>query len=183
MRKLTFAVTCITTVFCLLPVTVMAGQDIRNNFPDKRALVADVCPSIHLSDFSFENKYRDGERFYQNLSWNHISDKTITAFEVVVLKYDAFNRRLVGVRWTIDGKNSADWSQLAPGEESKDGTIESGSDDAFTEIVYVRNVRFSDGTLWAVNDVQLTAKLRTLSTGITELGDVKPDPKPKTTKE
>jgi len=167
----------------MFSVARMDGQELRNNFPDRHAFIVDVCPSIRLSDFSFKNTYGDREMFIQNLSWKNISDKAITAFEVVVLKYDPFNRRMVGTVWNIDGKNSADWSPLAPGEASQDGTIGNGTEDAFTEIVYVRNLRFSDGTLWAVNDTQLAAKVRTLNTGITELGDVKPDTKGKGTKD
>jgi hypothetical protein len=116
----------------------MTGQKINENFPDRRAIIADICPAISLRDLSFENKYGDRERFNQNLFWKNTSDKAITPFEVVVLKYDPFSRRMLGTRWTVDGRNSADWPPLAPGEGSKDGTIEYGSDDVFTEIAYVR---------------------------------------------
>jgi hypothetical protein len=183
MRTFTSVAISATLLCCLFSAARVAGQNIKNNFPDRRAIIADVCPAISLSDFSFENKYGDREQFFQSLSWKNTSEKPVAAFEVVVLKYDPFNRRMVGTRWTIDGKNSVDWSPLAPGEVSKDGTIEYGSDDVFTEIAYVRNLRFADGTLWTVNDAQLTARLRTLNTGITELGDVKPDSKPKNAKE
>jgi hypothetical protein len=153
----------------------------QSNFADRRSFIVNNCPHVELSDFSFENRYADrATRFYQNLSWKNVGAQPLVAFEVVVLKYDPFNRRLVGSRWTVTGKNSADWSTLGPGESSADGTISYGDEEVFTAIAYVRAARLADGTIWQANDVQLLAKLRTLGAGIADFGDTKPDPKPPT---
>jgi hypothetical protein len=152
----------------------------ESNFPDRRAIIVNTCPTVELSGFTFENRYQDrGTRFIQNLSWKNIGDKPIVAFEVVILKYDPFDRRLLGTRWTITGNDSANWIPLAPGSSSKDGTIGYGDEEVFTAIAYVRSARLSDGTVWAVSDTELLTKLRELGTGIKDFGDVKPDPKPK----
>ena len=151
----------------------------QNNFADRRAFVVNECPSVQLSNFDFQNRYGDGEdKFIQSLHWMNVGTKPIAAFEIVILKYDPFNRRLIGSRWNVDGKNSADWTPLGPGESSGDGSISYGTEDVFTEIAYVRQVRFADGTVWAANDVHLAADLAKLNTGIAELGDLKPDPSP-----
>jgi hypothetical protein len=178
-RKALFAVMFLTIVG--YPRTTTA-QRIKNNFPDRRAIIVDVCPSIQLSKFSFENVYREQDSSSQTLTWRNSADQAVVAFEIVVLKYDAFNRRMTGVQWTVQGKDSADWTPLRPGEEGSDGTQSYGVDVAFTEIAYVRNVRFADGTLWSATESELLAKLRALKTGIAELGDLKPDPRPKSNK-
>ena len=151
----------------------------QSNFADRRALIVNNCPHVLLSNSSFENRYADrATRFYQNLAWDNVGTQPLIAFEVVVLKYDPFNRRLIGSKWTITGTNSADWSPLEPGESSADGTISYGDEEVFTAVVYVRAARLADGTVWNANDAQLLAKLRALDTGIGDFGDTKPDPKP-----
>jgi len=96
------------------------------------------CPFVELSNFSFENRYADrATRFYQNLSWRNIGSQPLVAFEIVILKYDPFNRRLIGSPWTVTGKNSADWRPLALGESNRDGTTGYGDEEVFTAIAYV----------------------------------------------
>jgi len=152
----------------------------ESNFPDRKAYIANTCPFVELSGFSFENRYADrGMRFYQNISWRNIGKQSLIAFEIVVLKYDPFDRRLLGTRWTVTGKNSGDWRPLGPGESSKDGSIGYGDEEVFTAIAYVRSARLADGTVWNVNDSELVSQLRKLATGIKDFGDVKPDPKQK----
>jgi len=151
-----------------------------SNFPNRKAYIVNTCPFVELSDFSFENRYADrATRFYQNISWRNVGNQPLIAFEIVILKYDPFDRRLIGTRWTVTGKNSADWRPLAPNERSQDGTISYGEEEIFTAIAYVRAARLADGTVWGVNDGDLMAQLQRLGTGIKDFGDVKPDPKPK----
>lgn len=150
-----------------------------SNFPDRKAVILNTCPHVELSGFSFGNRYADRRtRFEQNLSWKNVSTHPLSAFEIVVLKYDAFDQRVIGSRWTVTGKNSADWSPLAPGESSADGTIGYGSEEVFTAIAYVRSARLGDGTVWRANDAQLMNDLRKVAPGIKDFGSTKPDPKP-----
>src|ERR1043166_3180251 len=119
------------------------------NFPSRKALIVNTCPHVELSDFAYRNYYADrSTRFAQDLKWKNIGSQPLTAFEVVILKYDPFNRRLIGSRWTVTGKNSADWSPLQPGEASADGTRSYGDEEVFTAIAYVRAARLEDGTIW-----------------------------------
>ncbi|MBB5208116.1 hypothetical protein [Chiayiivirga flava] len=151
-----------------------------SNFPDRKALVLNTCPFVELSEFSFANRYSDrSTRFLQNLSWKNVGEQPIVAFEIVILKYDPFNRRQIGTKWTVTGVDSANWRPLAVGEIGKDGTLSYGDEEVFTSIAYVRHARLADGTIWSVDDAELSAKLRGLGTGISDFGDVKPDPKPK----
>lgn len=151
-----------------------------SNFSDRKAIILNTCPYVELSGFTFENKYADrGERFQQNLSWKNIGAQPLTAFEVVILKYDAFDQRVIGTRWTITGKNSADWQPLSPGESNADGTIAHGSEEVFTAIAYVRAARLKDGTVWRVSETQLINDLKNVAPGIKDFGSTKPDPKQK----
>lgn len=159
-----------------LPAVALSGGD----FPSRKALVLNSCPFVELSAFSFSNVYESrATRFSQNLSWKNVGNQPIVAFESVILKYDAFDRRLIGTRWTVTGRDSADWTPLAPGESKSDGTIGYGAEEVLTGIAYVRAARLADGTIWRVNEVDLMAQLGKLGTGIKDFGDVKPDPDPK----
>lgn len=162
-------------IFTLAPRLSIA-QD--SNYPDRKAIVVNVCPFVALSDFSFQNKYADGgTRFETNMSWKNISTRPLTAFEIVILKYDAFDRRLIGERWTVTGTNSADWRPLQPGAQSADGTIGLGREEVFTGIAYVRAARLADNTVWTVNDSVLSTELRKVIPAIKDFGDLRPDPK------
>ncbi len=150
------------------------------NYPDRKALIVNICPHVELSAFSFANRYdRGSTRFNQDMKWKNIGKQPLVAFEIVILKYDAFNRRLLGTRWTVTGKDSADWKPLEPGESNGDGTRSLGAEEVFTGIAYVRLARLKDGTIWKVDDVKLVEQLRKVAPEIDEFGDVKPDPKPK----
>ena len=169
----------LTVVFSLAGLTSSARtQD--SNFPDRKAIVLNVCPHVEISKFSFQNRYADRRnRFEQNMSWKNVSNQLLTAFEIVILKYDAFDQRVIGSRWTVTGKNSGDWRPLASGESGADGTIGFGIEEVFTAIAYVRSARLGNGTVWRVNETQLISELRKVAPGIREFGNVNPDPKPK----
>jgi hypothetical protein len=135
---------------------------------------------VELSGFSFQNRYADRQtRFETHMVWKNIGSQPLVAFEIVILKYNAFNRRLIGERWTVTGTNSANWKPLWPGNSSQDGTIGYGSEDVFTAIAYVRAARLDDGTVWEVNDSQLLSELRKIVPGLKDFGEIKPDPKVK----
>lgn len=168
-------ITIITCSFC----TILFAED-ESNYPDRKALVVNSCPFIELSSFSFENKYEDrATRFNQNIKWKNTGKQPVIAFEIVILKYDAFNRRMVGTRWTVTGKNSADWSPLDPGQSNGDGLRSYGEEEVFTGIAYVRLARLKDGTIWRVNDTTLLPLLHKSAPEIEDFGDVKPDEKQK----
>lgn len=151
-----------------------------SNFPDRKAVILNTCPHVELSNFSFANRYDGGRtRFEQSLSYKNVGSQALAAFEVVVLKYDAFDQRVIGTRWTVTGKNSADWSPLAIGDFGADGTIGYGTEEVFTAIAYVRAARLADGTVWRANEVEVMNSLRKIAPGIKDFGSVKPDPKQK----
>lgn len=160
----------------LLAPCVAVAQD--SNYPGRKPVIVNTCPLVELSGFSFQNKYADGRtRFETTMSWKNTGTQPLTAFEIVILKYDAFDRRLMGERWTVTGVNSADWRPLQPGAQSADGTIGLSKEEVFTAIAYVRTARLADNTVWAVNDAQLITELRKVIPGMKDFGDLKPDPK------
>jgi hypothetical protein len=155
-----------------------AGND---NYPDRRAFVINTCPSIELSNFAYNNQYdydARGTRFHQNLTWKNVGTQPIVAFEIVVLKYDAFNQRLIGSRWTVSGKNSADWRPLAPGAVDHDGTLSYGDEEVYTAVAYVRSARMADGTVWRASPADVLQRLRALNAGIPDFGSTQPDSAP-----
>ena len=82
---------------------------------------------------------------------------------------------MIGTRWTIAGKNSADWSALEPGQTNSDGSRSIGSEHVYTAIAYVRHVRLADGTIWTSDDTLLLAEIRKAAPQIRAFGAVQPD--------
>jgi hypothetical protein len=100
------------------------SQTDKMNFKDRQAIIINNAPQqIELSAFKFENKFESsGMRLFTDLKWKNTSNKPITAFEIVILQYDPFNRYIPGGgRWMITGNNSANWAPLMPGQSSADG--------------------------------------------------------------
>jgi hypothetical protein len=151
----------------------------NDNYPDRKAIIINNSPNVELSGFSFRNSYADRRtRFEQDMRWKNIGQQPIAAFEIVILKYDAFDQRMIGTRWVVTGRDSANWSHLAPGESAGDGTRGFGSEEVMTAVAYVRAVRLADGTVWRANEAELLQNLRQVAPGIKEYGSVRPDAKP-----
>jgi hypothetical protein len=167
----------LSSLFIFAPVH---AQSIDSNYSDRRALIVNIAPQVELSGFSFQNTYKDRRtRFETSMRWKNLASQSIIAFEIVTLKYDAFNRRLIGERWTVTGNNSATWAPLQPGASSGDGTIGLGEELVFTAVAYVRSVRLADGTVWEVNPSQLLAELKKSVPGFKDFGRLEPDTKGK----
>jgi len=148
------------------------------NYPDRKEYIVNICPFVEIMGFSFENRDRDRRtQFQANYTWRSTAQQPIIAIEMVMLKYDAFDDRLIGSRVTIQGKNSVDWSPLQPGEKSSDGTISLRDEDVFTGIVYVRKVRLADGTVWRADETRLMTELKKVAPGIRNPGSLAPDVK------
>ena len=165
-----------TSSLVLLTISSATAQnsDNNDNYPDRKALVVNLCPHVALTFFSFKN---DSGRHSMKLHYRNVSQQALIALEIVVLKYDAFNRRLIGNDMTVTGTNSANWAPLPPGEGGRKELIGNGREEVFTAIAYVRAARLADGTVWRVNDLQLLAGLRKVAPEFTEFGGVGPAPK------
>lgn len=151
----------------------------KNNFTNRKEVIINNCPFIELSDFSFVNNYDERiTRFEQYLRWRNIGKQALIAFEIVIIKYDAFDQRMTGSRWTVTGHDSANWEPLQPGEIAGDGTRGLGVEEVMTAIAYVRAARLEDGTVWRANDVELLQKVKQVTNGIKDFGSFKPDSKP-----
>jgi hypothetical protein len=167
----------------LLPAfaTTVSAQDTKINYQDRKALIVNNCPLIQLSGFSFGNSAPGSVLFFsERLSWQNAGSQPLVAFEIVILEYDAFDRRMIGSRWTVTGHNSGDWRPLAPAATASDYTSRRGFEEVFTAIAYVRAARLADGTVWNASDVELLTMLRAQVPGFKDFGDLKPDPKPRT---
>ena len=175
--RLQGAAACVAAL--LLTAPAAAAQD--SNFAGRQPVVINnAAQHVTLSDFTFQNTYRDrSTRFLTNLKWTNTGQKPITAFEVVMLFYDPFNRPLLGPggRWLIPGHDSANWAALAPGESDSDGTIGFRDEDAFTGVVYVRAIRFEDGTVWYSNQNEVEQKIKASIPQLREVGQIDPGPK------
>lgn len=158
--------------------TALAQTEGRMNFSDRRSIIINNCPFIQLSDFNYHNAYdRSIMRLRTNLSWRNAGDQPIVAFEVVVLRYDPFNRPIYGGgRWLITGNNSADWRPLMPGRQSSDGLIGHDEQPVLTSVVYVRAARLADGAVWMFDEPAIEQRIREELPALHEIGDVNPAP-------
>ena len=167
-------------------ILAMAFSDIAfaqygsSNFANRRpVIINNASEHLSLSDFEFQNTYRDrSTRFIRNLKWSNTGSKPITAFEVVMVFYDPFNRPISGAggRWLVPGNNSANWSPLLPGQSSGDGLIGLRDQHAYFGIVYVRAIRFEDGTVWNSNTSDVERQIKSELPQLRELGELEPTP-------
>lgn len=176
MKSIIFAVTLMVSV-------CVAGA--AQNYSDRKAHTVNISPHVEITSFSFANEDRDRGRglssdskFVTNYSWKSTSQQPIVALEIVMLKYDAFDERLIGSRFIVQGTNSANWSPLPPGQSSSDGAISFRDEDVFTGIAYVRRVRLGDGTIWRVDESKLLQELKKVAPNIRNPGSLAPDVKP-----
>jgi len=166
-------------ILSLLFVVVMPGQlraESIMSYPDSKALVDNNCPYVKLTNFWFENRYeRNGRHFVQSMTWTNIGGQPIIAFEIVILRYDAFNQRINGLSWTITGNDSDNWMPLQPGNTGSDMAFALTTEEVFTSIAYVRAVRLKNGTIWRVNAKELLELFRNVAPDIEQFGNLNPE--------
>jgi hypothetical protein len=163
-----------------LAVAVASHASAQQNFADRKPiLINNAAPALTLSDFKFGNEYYNRDnRLITRLSWSNSGDKSITAFEIVLLYFDPFNREMTnGGRWLITGHDSANWAPLKPGESGADGTIDFRQENAYSAVAYVRAIRFEDGVVWYSNQADVEAKIRAAIPQLKELKSLDPGPK------
>lgn len=173
------------TVFALISGIILTQvAAAAQNYPDRVAHIVNISPHVEITSFSFSNQDRDrgrglstDTRFQANYAWKSTSTQPIVAIEIVMLKYDAFDERLVGSRFIVQGTNSVNWSPLPPGQSSSDGSIGFRDEDVFTGIAYVRKVRLGDGTVWRADESKLLQELKKVAPAIRNPGSLAPDPK------
>jgi hypothetical protein len=163
----------------LILAALMCGQiraESVMNYTDSQALIDNNCPYIKLTNFWFGNRYeRNSCRFVQSMTWTNIGTQPVVAFEIVILRYDAFNQRINGQSWTITGTDIENWTPLKPGFSGSDMTYGLTMEEVFTSIAYVRTVRLKDGTIWRAGTQGLPERLRKLAGDIEQFGNVTPD--------
>ncbi len=143
------------------------------NYPNRRSFIVNNCPYVQLSNFWYENRYeRSVYRFVQYMTYVNTSAQQIIAFDIVILKYNAFNERINGVRWTVTGNNGQDWKPLEPGVRENDSASVLTTEDVFTGIAYVRAVRLMDGTIWRVDMKELKEKIVKAAEDINDFGNL-----------
>lgn len=144
------------------------------NFGDRRALIVAECPFVELGGFGFRNlSGGEGWFFEQALAWRNTSPQAVVAVEVVILKFDAYNRRQAAVAWSLTGHGGNDWTPLGAGESSRDATRALGQDDTYAEIAWVRRVRLQDGTVWEANDAEVLRDAHRAAPDIRDLGELR----------
>jgi len=174
--RIPLSVTLILAVFAVSPAGSLAQG--KWNFPDRKAIVLDVCPHVKITSFTFENTLEGRTSSSRNsfkYEWKNVSSLPVLAFEIVTLKYDPFDEPMLGSRTLISGRNSADFTPLQPGEENGDGTIGYGHIHVLTAITYVRAVRFTDGTMWRADTNVVSTEVKKLAPRIKETGPLVPE--------
>ncbi len=176
MRK-TLLVGLTVAVVALLAPAWATGQ-FKWNFPDRKAIVLDICPHVKITSFAFENTVEGRVSSSRNsftYQWKSVGSSPVLAFKLVTLKYDPFDEPMTGSRILVAGKNSADFAPLQPGEASGDGTIGYGHIHVLTAIAYVRAVRFTDGTLWRADPSVVVAEVKKAAPRIKDAGPLVPE--------
>jgi hypothetical protein len=171
----------LTLALLCASVTVASAEEYAGlNYPTRRALIADSCPHLKITAFSWGNG-RDSrtysDRFETKYAWENTGQKDILAFELCVLKYDPFNHSGIGSRCIFPGHNSAKYEPLKPGEKDDDGGSNYGSEETFTAICYVRSIRFADGTVWTVEPAALVGEIKKIAPDILNVGPLEPPKK------
>jgi hypothetical protein len=154
-------------------VALAARLAAEPNFGDRRALVVASCPFVELGSFAFHNVF-DGRawRFEQAIGWRNTGPQALVAAEVVILRYDAYNRPEPPVEWDLNGHGGDDWKPLNPGESGRDATQALGQDASYTEIAWVRSARLGDGTVWEANQAEVLREAHHLAPDIHDLGEL-----------
>lgn len=150
----------------------------KMELPRPQGPVLDICPHVKITDFRFENTLEGRVSSLRNsfhYQWKNVSAHPVLAFELVTLKYDPFDEPMTGSRTLVAGKNSADFTPLQPGETSSDGTSGYGHTHVLTAIVYVRAVRFTDGTLWRADPSVVVAEVKKVAPRIKDAGPLVPE--------
>lgn len=184
MRRASFRLLTIAALIAL-PATQALAQSFNNyNFVDRKAAVLQVSPYVELSDFKFGNsdESRGRQRFVEQMRWKNIGTQPIVAIDITILKYDAFDQRLLGTRMVVTGTDSANWKPLAPGETGSDGALGYTTEAVYTAVAYVRQVRLADGTVWRADETKVLSELKKVVASIRDPGSLRPDPKPAATK-
>ena len=149
-------------------------------FPKPQSDHARYLPFVKLTEFRWDNftekrTYASKQEF--KFAWTNIGDQALVAFEIVTLKYDPFDRPMLGSRMTVTGRSSADYRPLPPGQSSSDGFYGYGHTDTFTGIAYVRSARLADGTVWQIDEAQLKAAIKKALPTLREYGPLVPETK------
>ncbi|MBI3505490.1 MAG: hypothetical protein HY059_11670 [Proteobacteria bacterium] len=176
-RLLSLAAFVLFEFLFFIPKNVAVAQDNKLNFASRQAeIINNASNFIELSDFSFKNEFdRSRTRLTTNLAWTNKSSQPIIAFEVVVLRYDPFNRPIRGGgRWLITGTDSGNWTPLAPGARGSDGTFGFDAEPVMTSVVFVRLIRFQDGTVWQFNEQQILQAVKQRLPAIRDIGEINP---------
>jgi hypothetical protein len=165
------------SILLLMLTEQVHAQSEKINFRARQAVVINNATQlVELSEFKFENQFRQSHfQLVTNLSWKNVSNKPITAFEVVILRYDPFNRPIPGGgTWMITGNNSGNWAPLMPGQSSTDGLVGYSAESVMTSVVYVRAVRFEDGYVWTADISAVEKDIRQKLPVLRDLGNVSP---------
>jgi len=133
----------LVVLLALMVSTVALAQD---QYDSRRAIIVNVCPHVKLLDFRWN--IIGGERT-NDFNWSGTSDSPVIAFEIVLVRFDPFNRQLISEGTIFPGHERSE--PLKKDEHDSSGTKIRFSDNVYTQIAYVSNVRLADGTLWRAN--------------------------------
>jgi hypothetical protein len=169
---------------CSLSSTYALAQSTqcnKDNYAERKAHILNLAPGLEITQYDFCNV--DGPRyenqFVEKLSWRNTSSQDIVSYEYVTIKYDPFNRRLIGSKSIIGGTTSANWTPLRPDASSADGLIDRGTSHVYTGIAYVRAVRYADGKVWIADPAKVAEAVKRLGIEVKEFDELGPD-KPQT---
>ena len=178
MRALAIATTFVVCCIFVHSDAVAQSTKCNNyNFANRKAHIVNLAPGLEITKYTFCNT--DGARFQsqfvEDLAWKNTGSLPIVTYEVVTIKYDAFNRRLIGSKLTFGGISSASWTPLEPGMSSADGLLDHGTSYVLTGIAYINAVRYADGRVWTSDPAKLIEAVRRVLSDFKDVGELTPD--------
>lgn len=128
--------------------------------PGARSLILQSCPALELTSYEWDLKEdRISERCRRYFGWKNTSEREIVAVQVIVLRFDPFNRSMLPMRLIAGG--AAGQNMLKVGASSFAVTYDLGFDvSEYTSIAFVSDVRFSDGSRWEFSEQSVLALLK-----------------------
>lgn len=131
------------------------------NFPDSKAIALNLSPAVEIGGFAVGNESGGAGRLrsYARAWWENKGTQPIVSIELVLLKFDPFDRQIGAERWTVTGRSSGDWNPLMPGQNARDGMFGAGLEPAFTSFLYPRLIRFADGSIWTAPESEVRSAI------------------------
>jgi hypothetical protein len=157
----------ITALLAVAASTLASAQTPRRdyspslNFEQREEIIINnAAGQIEIIGFDFGTIYTRQFETVVDAQWRNVGEQPVRAFELGILLFDPFNRVVYNRRMLVPGTDSGNWSPLGSGQTAGDGFILPLT-EVYSGVIYVRAIRFDDGTIWRFNAEATASEIRT----------------------